>query len=349
MKKILFILVLLLIPSFIYAKAITKADLEASAEYINGFCNTEEAQSLYADEDVTCVNNYVITVSDSEVQVGYTEDGVTTNYVSTYVIADDGTVTLEYVENITNGMTEEQYEKIYDGYNGSDILPVLVAKAQGANVIDYYKYFIYTAFLSADSIDNSNSSNYIILGDGITLDNPDDYDLVVPESQFGDYVVRIAELDYGTPITLKDEGEDTELIKFINSYEYSRIFTKIDDNNAQIKYVLVMSGTADYAKVNGLFLNKDIDPVKPINPPTASDTEPDKQGSKEENTKTGASLDIIFVALLAFWGFLLMVIYNKLFKKYKKNTISILFFVVFLIIVFLFLVSLFVFVFLRLL
>ena len=66
MKKILILFLVLLFPTIVCAKAVTKEDLVEAANYYNNICDSEEKKYV-AKEDGTCTVPQTIEVTDDKV------------------------------------------------------------------------------------------------------------------------------------------------------------------------------------------------------------------------------------------------------------------------------------------
>lgn len=320
MKKVLILLIAILFPTIVCAKTITKEDLEEAANYYNNICDSEERK--YIEKDGSCTNYQNIEVTDDKVIVTDSENSTTNPdvYEFTYVINDNGTVVFTHTEEIKKGMTKEEYDDV--GSNSITVLypSLLVAKANGARMSDYGTYI--SAILLGRVFDalNENALNgfkYIIVADGVTVSNPDDYDFVIPENEFGDYVIRIAEKQYENPLSLKDDKtEDGE----INSFVLAITFTKIDDENATVTTSVTVDSNADYTKVAGIADRADDDTPGDDGhgsvDPTTQEPDPEPAPApapqkKEDNPKTGAAVNALIIGLMLIVAIALYRIYGR--------------------------------------
>ncbi len=314
MRKILILFLVLLFPTIVCAKAVTKEDLVEAANYYNNICDSEEKKYV-AKEDGTCTVPQTIEVTDDKVIItDNTSSSEPEVFEFSYTINESGTVVFTYVEEVKKGMTEEQFRDASS--SGVSVLypALLVAKAEGARMSDYGTYLmsvlinkIISAFSNPD-----NQVKYIIVADGVTVENPDDYDFVIPENEFGDYVIRIAEKQYENPMSLKDD--DTEKGE-INSFVYAATFTKIDDENGKITSSITVDTNADYTKVAGVADRVDDDTpgddghgsVDPTTEPVP-ESQPQQQ---EDNPKTGAAVSALIAGLMLIIAIALYRLYGR--------------------------------------
>ena len=319
MKKILILIVAILFPTMVFAKNITKADLETAVNYYNNICDSDE-RKYFEEEDGTCEVPQTMEVTNDKIIITDTTSSSEPEvFEFNYVINDDNTISLNYVTNIANGMTQEQYQSATQTPLTLLYPAMIIAQTQGAKIADYGAYLV-TMLLSnlvtglGDVVNGTENQQfkYIIISDGVTIDTTDDYDLVINESQFGDYVMRIAEGMYRTPISFKDDNESEGQI---NSFVFTTTFTKMDDDNGVLTSTIKIDPNADYTKVAGMYekldetfpgesQNNSIDPVEDL-----------AEQAKEDNPKTGAVVSAIALVSMLIFA-------TVLYRYYSRRTIT---------------------------
>ena len=256
------LLVLILIPSRVFAVEVTEENLKSAFDGMIDYEITQDGKT----ENVNIIDSYTMDTTNKKLTV--VVEGET--YTLNYTLGDNPTFT--YSKELTSTMTYDDYKE--DNSAAAWLIPYLaVAKVQGANYEDTMAYSM--AILLA-SLTNFQNASFAVIPDDESYTVDTDIP-TVKESEFGAfYVNHIKEL-YASETTLFQDNEDD----MIDSMKLTAYTSNSTADSTTLNYKVVFDTTKDYSKLNGLFSTLDS---------TLSELEDELENSMNNTNNTGTTL-----------------------------------------------------------
>ncbi len=228
------LLVLILIPSRVFAVEVTEENLRSAFEGMKNYQYTEDGEtnnSGIIDSYTMDTENKVITITfnDQEYRINYTLGA---------------NPTFTYSENITSSITYDEYKK--SNATSVWLFPYMaVAKIQG---VDYKDTLAYEIEVLLSSLENAFKDAFFVVDDNQDVTVESDIP-TVKESEFGPYFVNYIKELYASETTLfQDNKED-----MLDSVKLTVFTTNSTSDSVTLNYKTVIDTTKDYSKLNGLF------------------------------------------------------------------------------------------------
>ena len=232
------LLVLMLIPSRVFAVEVTEENLKSAFDGMIDYEITQDGKT----EKVNIIDSYTMDTTNKKLTVVVEGDTYTFNYT----LGD--TPEFTYSRELTSTMTYDEYKE--DNSAAAWLIPYMaVAKVQGAS---YEDTMAYSMSILLASLTNFQNASFAVIPDDASYTVDTDIP-TVKESEFGPfYVNHIKEL-YASETTLFQDNQD-DMLDSVKLILYTSNSTA---DSTTLNYKAVIDTTKDYSKLNGLYNNLD--------------------------------------------------------------------------------------------